>query len=105
MLPHHYSNNLLSHLQLASPAHLEVVEHHSLAEEDEVDIEIEVEMDLELDSTRMSLDNMRITDKRRHSTGVNNRCLILCRLRVIICKCTDEDLCLLLLNPRLLFPG
>jgi hypothetical protein len=53
MQPLHYSNNLLSHLHPASPAHLEVVEHHSRAEEDEVDIEIVVEMDLELDSTRM----------------------------------------------------
>ena len=103
MQPPHYSNNLLSHLQLAYPDHLEVVGHHSLAEEDEVDIEIVVEM--ELDSTRMELGNMLIMDKHRHNIGVNNRCLILCRLRVIICKCTDEDLCLLLLNPRLLFPG
>jgi len=51
MQPPHYYNSPLSHLQLASPAHPEVVEHHSLAEEDEVDIEIVVEM--ELDSTRM----------------------------------------------------
>ena len=100
MQPLHYSNNL-SFLPLASPAHLEVVEHHSLVEEEEVDIEIVVQMD----STRMSLDNMLITDKHRHNTGDNNRCLIPCRLRVIICKCMDEGLCLLLLNPRLLFPG
>lgn len=105
MQPLHYSNNLLFHLHPVYLAHPEVVEHHSLAEEDEVDIEIEMGLELELDSTRMSLDNMLITDKHKLNIGVNNRCLILCRLRVIICKCTDEGLCLLLLNPRLLFLG
>jgi len=101
MQPLHYSNNLLFHQQLAFPAHHEVVEHHSLEEEDEVDIEIE----MELDSTRMELGNMPTMDKHRDSIGVNNRCLIPCRLRVIICKCMDEGLCLLLHNLRLLFPG
>ena len=75
---------------------LEVVEHHSLAEEVEVDIEIE------MDSTRMLLDNISM-HKDRDSFGVNKRCLILCRLNRTICKCTEGDLCPLLLNPKLLF--
>lgn len=99
----HYSNNLLSLLHPVSPVHPEVVELHSHQEEEE-------EVDIELGfSIRISLGNMLITVKLRlwlkDNIGVNNPCLIPCRLSHIICKCTDGDLCHLLLNLRLLFRG
>lgn len=92
----YYNNHSYLPLHLVYPVPLEVVGHHSLEEEVEADIEIE------MDSTRMLLGNITMP-KDKDSIGVNNRCLIPCRLNRIICKCTEGDLCHHLLNPRLLF--